>query len=144
MYVDTCVVAKLYFPEPESDAVQELVSDADVLVCSEILITEFASVASRKHAGEQITARQQTRVLTQFSRHVEEGYWRLLACSRDELNKAADLIRRCQGRARVRTMDAVHLSTCLRYQVFPLLTTDGVMLQAARYLKIPTVAIPST
>ena len=39
------------------------------------LITKFASIASRKHAEKQITARQQTRILTQFSGHVEEGYW---------------------------------------------------------------------
>ncbi|MBT4499914.1 MAG: type II toxin-antitoxin system VapC family toxin [Gemmatimonadetes bacterium] len=138
MYVDTCMVAKLYFPEPESDAVQEAVSAADGLACSEILITEFAAVASRKRAENDITADQQARVLREFSKHVDEGYWSLLPCTRDELVAAADLIRRCQGKARVRTMDAVHLSTCLTHRQFPLFTTDRTMLRAAQHVEIPT------
>jgi predicted nucleic acid-binding protein len=141
MYVDTCMVAKLYFPEPESDTVQEVVSTADGLACSEIVITEFASVASRKHAEKSITKAQQGRVLREFSHHVEAGYWCLLPCTRDELTAAAELIRRCQGKARLRTMDAVHLSTCLTHRQFPLFTTDRVMLQAARELGIPTQTV---
>jgi predicted nucleic acid-binding protein len=141
MYVDTCMVAKLYFPEPESDAVQGMVSTADGLACSEILITEFAAVASRKHAEKSITRAQQDRILREFSRHVEARYWCLLPCTHDELTAAAELIRHCQGEARLRTMDAVHLSTCLTHRQFPLFTTDRVMLQAARQLEIPTQTV---
>lgn len=135
------MVAKLYFPEPDSDAVQELVSAADALACSEILLTEFAAVASRKQADGEITTRQQTRILREFSKHVEEGYWGLLPCTRGELTTAADLMRKCQGKARIRTMDAVHLSTCLMNRMFPLFTTDGVMLKAAAHLGIPTKSV---
>lgn len=141
MYVDTCMVAKLYFPEPDSDAVQEVASAADALACSEILLTEFAAVASRKHADHVITARQQTRILREFSNHVEEGYWGLLPCTRGELTAAADLMRQGQGKARVRTMDAVHLITCLTNRLFPLFTTDRVMLKAAAHLGIPTKSV---
>ena len=141
MYVDTCMVAKLYFPEPESDAVQEAVSAADGLVCSEILITEFAAVARRKHSEKSITTAQQTRVLREFSSHVEAGYWCLVPCTRDDLAIAADLIRRCQSKARLRTMDAVHLSTCLTHRAFPLFTTDRVMLKATRHLEVPTQTV---
>ena len=135
------MVAKLYFPEPDSDAVQELVSAADALACSEILVTEFAALASRKQADREITTRQQTRVLREFSNHVEEGYWGLLPCTRGELSTAADLIRKCQGKARVRTMDAVHLGTCLTNRLFPLFTSNRVMLRAAAHLGIPTKSV---
>lgn len=138
MYVDTCMVAKLYFPEAESDAVQQRVSATRNPGCSELLLTEFASIASRKQAESAITARQHTRVLREFSGHVEQGHWGLLPCTRDELVAAADVIRRCQGAARLRTLDAIHLATCLSHRLFPLFTTDRVMLQAAQHLGIPT------
>ncbi len=138
MYVDTCMVAKLYFPEPESDLVQQRVSTTATPGCSELLLTEFASVVSRKMAESAITARQQTRVLKEFSSHVEKGSWELLPCTREELVAAADVIRKCQKVTRLRSLDAIHLATCLAHQVFPLFTTDKVMLRAAQHLKIPT------
>lgn len=137
VYIDTCMVAKLYFPEPESDAVQRKVSAASTLGCSEILITEFASVASRKRTESAINARQHTRVLREFCGHVEQGYWSLLPCGRDELVAAADVIRRCHGTAQVRSLDAIHLATCLAHRWFPLFSTDRVMLKAAECLDVP-------
>jgi predicted nucleic acid-binding protein len=132
------MVAKIYFPEPESDLVQQRISTTYTPACSELLLTEFASVASRKLAESAITARQQTRVLKEFSSHVEKGHWVLLPCTRDELVAASDVIRQCQKIMRLRSLDAIHLATCLAHQVFPLFTTDKVMLQAAQHLKIPT------
>ena len=135
------MVAKLYFPEPESDAVQAAVSAADGPVCSEVSIAERASVASRKHAERSITEAQRARVRRESWHHVVEGYWRLVPCTREELSLAADLIWRCQGKALLRALDAVHLATCQAYRLFPLLTTDRVMLRAADVLRIPTQTV---
>ncbi len=51
---------------------------------------------------------------------------------------ASDVIRQCQKVTRLRSLDAIHLATCLAHQVFPLFTTDKVMLRAAQHLGIPT------
>lgn len=136
MYVDASVVAKLYFPEADSDLAQRVVSDEMELVCSELLITEFASVASRKHRDKDITARQQDRVQKLFGQHVDEGYLSLIPLTNEELALASDLIRRCQNRAALRTLDAIHLATCIGYSQQPLLTTDRVMITAAKHLGV--------
>lgn len=136
MYVDTSVVAKLYFPEHDSDLAQRIVSAENELVCSELLITEFASVASRKRREKAVSGRQRDRVLGLFDQHVDAGYLTLIPLTNHELALAADIFRRCQDRTALRTLDAIHLATVIAYGQLPLLTTDRVMIAAAKQLGI--------
>ena len=123
MYVDTSVIAKLYFPEHGSELAQRFASSEGELVCSELLIAEFASVASRKRREKAITVRQQNQVLRLFNQHVEEGALTLIPLANQELALAADLFRRCQNQVALRTLDAIHLATCIAYSQLPLLTS---------------------
>ena len=61
MYVDTSVIAKLYFPEHGSELAQRVASSEGELVCSELLIAEFASVASRNDARRPSLSANKTR-----------------------------------------------------------------------------------
>lgn len=136
MYIDTCVAAKLYLPEPGSDAVQRLASKEDRLISSELLITEMASLLCRKAREKHIDRHEQQEVWDLFVGHVTAGLWTLYPLGNLELRAAADVIRECQDSVPLRTLDAIHLSVCRTYQIFPLCTTDQVMLRAAKVLGI--------
>ena len=60
----------------------------------------------------------------------------LIPLANQELALAADLSRRCQNQVALRTLDAIHLATCIAYSQLPLLTTDRVMIAAAEKLGI--------
>ena len=137
MYMDTSAAAKLYFREKESDAVQRLVSERGPLTSAELLVTELASVASRKHAKKLISSLEQKRFKQLFAEHVDAGHWNLLPCGLNDFQIAGDLILKCQGKVQLRSLDALHLAICTTYRVYPLCTFDDVMLQAAKILGIP-------
>lgn len=137
MYLDTCIIAKLYLPEPDSDTVQQRVQGGKTLVCSELAIPEFSSVLARKLREGALTDLECDRIWQLFSGHVRESGLGLLPLSRAELEDAAGLIRTCRNIASLRTLDAIHLATCQRFRAYPLFTTDTVMRQAAEHLSIP-------
>ena len=141
MYVDTCMALKLYLPEPESQIVQQRVRGERALRASEILSVELASVLARKYRNREIDARDQGRVMELFRCHVDEGHWKLIPLTSEDVTGAGELIRACQEVVGIRALDAIHLSVCRAYRSYPLFTTDPVMLKAARFMGIPTETV---
>lgn len=137
MYLDTCMAVKLYLPEAESDLLQKIVAGTGALNCCELLIPEFGSVLARKYREKQVTDNVQNQVWNMFLKHIADGYWSLIPLTRQDLLEARHLIWQCRDTVPLRTLDAIHLSVCRSYKIFPLYTVDRIMLQAANFLKIP-------
>lgn len=140
MYLDTSVVAKLYFNEPESYRISRILAENKSEFCSsEILIPELHSVACRKLREKFVTKRQFREAIDKFMEHDKGGDWRLYPVTRGTLSSTGKLIEELSGSVGLKTLDAIHLATCIEYSLFPLFTTDKVMLSAARELNIETV-----
>jgi predicted nucleic acid-binding protein len=140
MYLDTSVVAKLYFNEPESRRISGILAENKSEFCSsELLIPEFHSVACRKLREKFVTQRQFIEAIDKFTEHDKCGAWRLYPVTRGTLSSAGKLIEKLSGSIGLKTLDAIHLATCLEYSLFPIFTTDKVMLSAAKELKIEFV-----
>lgn len=137
MYLDTCAAAKLYLPEPESEAIQRLVRGTGPLVSSDLLVPEFASVLARKRREGALSCSAHRRVWALFQEHVTAAHWNLIGLTRQDYRHAADLLLQCQASVPLRTLDALHLAVCQGYGLFPLCTTDRVMRRAAAILRIP-------
>ena len=142
MYVATGLAAKLYVPEQESQAMQDLVATCRQPSCSELLLTEFGSVLSRYHRDEGLSSADQRLIWAAFERHVEQGHWNLVPICRDVLLEAKRLIWECQQIVALRPLDAVHLATCLHFGLVPLYTTDRRMRRAAVHVGIPLGRFP--
>ena len=141
MYLDTSVAAKLYFNEPESDRVTTILAESgSTLVSSELLIAEFHSVASRKLREGLVTRRQRKEAIDAFLAHDQSGSWHLYPVTRETFVAAGELLEKLSGSIGLKTLDAIHLATCMRHSLFPLFTTDRIMLSAARRLKIEIAA----
>jgi len=140
MYLDTSVVAKLYFNEPESQRISVILLENKSEFCSsELLIPEFNSVACRKLREKFVTHRQFREAIDKFMEHDKIGNWHLYPVARETLSCAGKLIEKLSGNIGLKTLDAIHLATCLEYSLFPLFTTDKVMLSAAKELKIEII-----
>jgi predicted nucleic acid-binding protein len=139
MYLDTSAAAKLYLPEPESEAIQRLVEGTGPLVSSDLLVPEFASMLARKRREGEIGPSAQRQVWALFQEHLTAGHWNLVTLTGQDYRRAADLVLQCQGTVPLRALDALHLAVCQGYGLFPLCTTDKVMQRAAVVLGIPLV-----
>jgi predicted nucleic acid-binding protein len=137
MYVDSGVLLKLYVPEPESDAVQQSIANAVDVTCSELLLAEFQSALARKRREGQIDAHAATQCLTALRRNIGEGSIGVVKLDSSTVEAAVKLLAHMPDEIPLRTLDAIHLSVCLENKIFPLFTTDKVMLRAAKFIKIP-------
>ncbi len=140
MYIDTSVAAKLYFNEPESHRISGILAENKSKFCSsELLIPEFHSVACRKLREKFVTQRQFREAIDKFIEHDKSGNWHLYPVTRETLSSAGKLIEKLSGSVGLKTLDAIHLATCVEYSLFPLFTTDKVMLSAAKELKVEII-----
>jgi predicted nucleic acid-binding protein len=141
MYVDTGVMVKLYLPEPDSEAVQQAMTDVADVTCSELLLAEFQSAVSRKRRERQIDAYAAGEVVDALRRTIAAGEIGIVKLDSAAIEAAARLLARMPDEIPLRTLDAVHLAVCREHHLFPLFTTDGVMQRAAIHLRIPLVKL---
>ncbi|HCE43693.1 MAG TPA: hypothetical protein DET40_09100 [Lentisphaeria bacterium] len=140
MYLDTSVSAKLYFDEPESQWISKILAESRPVLCSsELLIAELHSVAARKLREKFLTSRQSKDAISAFMEDDRKGIWHLYPVTRETLGSAGKLIERLSVTVGIRALDAIHLATCIEYSLYPIFTTDKVMLSAAKELKIEVV-----
>lgn len=136
MYLDTAIVAKLFFNEPESDRVQDLVSEHSELYSSELLVTEFYSVVARKLREGSLTKTIAKEVIDTFHR-LEGGTIELIPVTGNEMKRAGQIIMKLKDEVCLRSLDAIHIAVCSSYNLFPLFTNDKVMIAAAESLGVP-------
>lgn len=139
MYVDTCALIKLYVPESDSDKVQASVLGQVALMTSELAMVETSSVLARHVREGRLIGAGQKKIWDAFSRHIQEGYWKLAGLNADTYKLASDLIFRCPAHIPLRTLDALHLAVCIENKAYPLCTLDLVMRKAAQYFKISVI-----
>ena len=108
------------------------------------MIVECRSALARKHRLGDINGRTYTEAWNFL-----QAYWsragglNLQPVGLPVLQEASDLIERCAGLAPLRSLDAIHLATCVRFRAAPLITNDAVMRKAATALGIPLGALPN-
>lgn len=105
VYLDTSNLVKLYVNEPDSDAVAELVNQADVVVTSVLAYAETRATFARRRRERHLSASETAAVVRQF----DEDWTRFVVMTfGDALAQAAG---RLADRHGVRGCDAVHLAS---------------------------------
>ncbi len=137
MYVDSCVVIKLFVPEPESDDIQQIINEAEDLTCSELLLAEFQSALMRKRREGQFDASTAEEFMAALRKNIEDNSIQLVKLDSSTIEFAVKLLEMMPESIPLRTLDAIHLSVCHENKIFPMFTTDKVMLKAAKHLDIP-------
>ncbi len=138
MYLDSCVLAKLFVTEPDSEACAAKVSGS-VIVSSELAYGEVFSTLLRKERDKEISTQQREVLWAEFERQLREESIYLAVLDGAIARKAKDVMLEVHPHVPLRTLDAIHLATYLSVLTGPLFTKDKRMRNAARMLEIPLV-----
>ena len=124
-YLDTSAFAKLCWPEPESEALREYLSDWPLRVSATLLWTETLRAAQRQSSAR---AEHAERLLARMA---------LIELDRPLLRQAGLL-----GPADTRSLDAIHIAAAMSLgsDLGALITYDGRMAVAARLFGLPVQA----
>src|SRR5476651_1786434 len=136
MYLDSCVLAKLFVIEPDSEACAAKVSGS-VIVSSELAYWELFSTLLRKERAKEITAVQREALWEDFERQIKEESIYLAVLDGVIARRAKAVMLDVHPHVPLRTLDAIHLATYLSVVTGPLFTKDQRMKDAARLLEIP-------
>ena len=67
LYVDTSALVKLYVPEPESSAVQQLVESAEIAAISLVAYAETRAALARKRRERAVDLKDYRRIIREFN-----------------------------------------------------------------------------
>jgi predicted nucleic acid-binding protein len=135
MYLDTCILAKLFAPEEDSEKYATQTSGA-ILVSSEIAYAEVFSALLRKERMGEITLEQRSLGWIRFERQIREKSIYLAPLDGAIVRHARDIMLELHPHVALRTLDAMHLATYFTVLSGPLLTNDRRMREAATRLEI--------
>jgi hypothetical protein len=138
MYLDSCVLAKLFVIEPDSASCADKVSGS-VIVSSELAYGELFSTLLRKERAGEIDAAQRQLLWADFERQIREESIYLATLDGTIVRRARDVMSHVHPHVPLRILDAIHLATYLSVITGPLFTKDIRMRAAARLLEIPLV-----
>ena len=143
MYLDSAILVKLVVREPDSDFYADLLDGRTAVQASELTMPECRSALLRKREHGDIDARTCERAWERLQSLWSKGGGLLLQpVTRTVLLEAGEVICQCAGAVPVRTLDAIHIASCLLARAYPLMTNDRVMRSAAERLGIPLGATP--
>jgi predicted nucleic acid-binding protein len=137
VYLDTSALIKLYVPEAFSTEVENFVSQADALVISRLSVLEWHCAMSRRLRTGMITEAYLNTARTEFTRHLAEGYFRIVPFDDSVIIDAIQVLDNVKPLP-LRTLDALHLTVARRANVTRLATADRVMADAASKLNLGT------
>jgi len=132
-YFDTSVLVKRYVLENGSDQAGTLLR-RNRFISSSILLVEAASSFRQRQDSGDLKTPQLEAILRRFD--ADRLHWELIEPGKELLDRAEQLVRT----NRVRTLDAIHLSSVLwfreRIHGVPLVTADSKQRAAAMALSI--------
>jgi len=143
MYLDSAVIVKLSVPESDSGYYTALVDGLADLVASALSFPECRSALVRKLDSGEITPDGYSRACEVVEKMLSGNSGiNVVDIDNDILRLASTAIERCRGKAVLRTLDAIHIATCMKTGSYPLVTNDKIMRKAADALEIPLTPLP--
>ena len=141
MYLDTCVLIKLFTREEDSEFYGKL-TDGQVVCSSVLAYTEVWSTLLRKERGGALTAEQRVRAWTAFDENIMRNVIELLPMSPAIFKRANRMLEAAHPTVGLYTLDALHLASADQAQDWPLVTGDKQMRAAAKILGFPLSPLP--
>lgn len=133
IYLDTSVVAPLYWAEPLSEVVEALLRQEAELQISQLVEVEFCSALSRRVRMKEIARNQAQAIVTRFQDDLDDGFYVRLALEPVHYDLARDWLRRFD--TSLRTLDGLHLAIANSHNI-PLVTADEGLVASADMLGV--------
>jgi uncharacterized protein len=133
IYLDTSMVAPLYWAEALSDTVEELVLSETELGLSQLVEVELVSALSRRVRMHEISQDNATAIVESFQSDIERGFYTRITLETIHYQLAREWISRFA--TPLRTLDALHLAVASQNNI-RLVTADAALAASAQFLGI--------
>jgi predicted nucleic acid-binding protein len=139
LYLDASALAKIYLPEPGSDALDAAIQGRSDLMISDLAITEIVSAISRRRRAGVFPASTCARLHRKILGDVEEGLYLKNDLMPEVHREAERLLLAIDGIA-LHAADALHLALASLSGAAAIVTYDVRMAEAA--LRIGLISLP--
>ncbi len=133
IYLDTSVLAALYWAEALSDIVEELVLVESELGLSQLVEVELFSALSRRVRMREISPEEATAIVQRFQADLDSSFYSCIAVEPIHYNLAREWISRFE--TPLRTLDALHLAIASQNNI-RLVTADEALAASAGVLGV--------
>jgi predicted nucleic acid-binding protein len=140
VYLDSSALAKLYMPEPESDALDALLRGRRDLLISELAITEVMSAVARKRREGMLTAAQTFEIRDAVLADADSGSFYRLDLHPSVHRQAERLLLNVES-VPLRTLDALHVALALQGSASYVVTFDSRMRAVALHAGLKAVDV---
>jgi predicted nucleic acid-binding protein len=140
VYLDSSALAKLYMPEPESDALDALLRGRRDLMISELAITEVMSAVARKRREGMLTAAQALEIRDAILADADSGSFYRLDLNPSTHRQAERLLLNIET-VPLRTLDALHVALALQGSATYIVTFDARMRAVALHAGLKAVEV---
>ena len=141
LYVDTSALVKFYYPEENSDRVEELLLKADRVYISDLTMVEMASALSQKVRAGDLSKGAEAAVWTAFLEDMHAGPVEIVHLLERHHFEAVDIIRKFGRKHGIKTLDALHLSLAHGLPDASFLCSDRILLRIATAMGITTLQL---
>lgn len=131
VYIDASALAKLYLPEPESEALDSFLRGRRDLMISELTVTEVISAVARRRREGALDARHASQVRDAVLSDADSGAFRRLDLDPSVHRRAEQMLLSTESVA-LRTLDALHIALAASGDATRVITFDSRMAEAAR------------
>ncbi|PAX51976.1 type II toxin-antitoxin system VapC family toxin [Brunnivagina elsteri] len=138
IYLDTSIVAPLYWTETLSDTVEELVLSETELGLSQLVEVELISALSRRVRMREISSYDATAIVERFQIDIDSGFYTRITLETIHYHLAREWISRFA--TPLRTLDALHLAVASQNNV-RLLTADAGLAASAQFLEVDVLLL---
>jgi len=143
IFCDTSTVAKLYVPEPESEAVRQRLEAEDEVCVSELARTELMAIFHRRLREGRWSQADFSVAVRQFSRDDLGGFWTWLPLDGMIATAAANTYATLPATVFLRSADCLHLITALHHNFAEIHTHDRYQTAASAALGLTPICIQS-
>lgn len=140
LFVDTSALVKYYYPEKDSDRIEELLLKARRVIISSLSITEMASALMKKVRTAELKKTDELLIWNTFLDDLGTGRINILVPDERQYERAADIIREIGSRHGIRTLDAIQLAVAQSAGNISFLCSDRVMTTIAQKLGMRVIS----
>ncbi len=133
IYLDTSILAPLYWAEALSDTVQELMLSESELALSQLVEVELISALSRRVRMREISQDDATAIVQSFQADINSGFYTCITIEMIHYQLAREWISRFT--TPLRTLDALHLAVASQNNI-RLVTADAALGASAQFLGV--------
>jgi uncharacterized protein len=138
IYLDTSIIAPLYWTEALSDAVEQLLLNETEVGLSQLVEVELVSALSRRVRMREISQQDATAIVTRFQADLDSRFHTQIALETIHYNLAREWISRFN--TPLRTLDALHLTIAFQNNI-QLVTADEGLAKSADILGVEVLLL---